>query len=223
MFEACFISIHPKFIESYFEFGVYRSATEQKLAKLTAVDLRNFAVDERGSIDDRPYGGGDGMVMRPEPLRDAIHAYPVKPFVIAMDPAGKRFDHQMAITLARHPGPLAFICGRFGGIDQRFVDRYVDLELSVGEFVVSGGELPALMVVDAVLRQIPGVLGHGESAHCDSFADGMQGGIEHPLYTKPQEFEGLRVPDVLLSGNHAAIKVWREEESKKRTERFRKT
>lgn len=215
MKDISFISIHPQFIESYFAFGVCRSAMEKRLALLRAINLRDYAVDQRGTIDDRPYGGGDSMVMRPEPLRDAIQKLPEHTHIILTSPAGKIWNQDDARRLAVVEQPLAFICGRFAGIDQRFIDAYVDEELSMGNFVVSGGELPALMMADAMLRMIPSVLGNQASADNDSFMPNMDGGLEYPLYTRPEVFEGQAVPSVLLQGNHAKIEAWRKQQIRK--------
>jgi tRNA (guanine37-N1)-methyltransferase len=211
------LTVHPRLIEAYAAFGVLRAARERGLARVDAVPLRDFAVDKHGSVDDSPYGGGDGMVMRPEPLRDALRSLPGEPLVILTTPAGRPWTHAEAARLAASARPLAIVCGRFAGVDQRFVDRYVHEQFSCGDVVLSGGELPALMMVDSILRLVPGVLGHAESAHNDSFAAGFAGGLEHPLYTRPPEFEGLTVPEVLLSGDHAAIARWREAEARRRT------
>jgi tRNA (guanine37-N1)-methyltransferase len=215
--EFAFITVHPQFIENYFAFGVCRSAMEKKIVNLRAVNLRDFAIDKRGTIDDHPYGGGDSMVMRPEPLRDALKQLPENAHVILTTPAGKIWSQEDAQRLALFDRPITFICGRFAGLDQRFVDLYVDEELSMGNFVVSGGELPALMMADATLRQIPGVLGNRASAENDSFMPSMDGGLEYPLYTRPEIFEGQPVPPVLLQGNHAHIEAWRKEQAKART------
>lgn len=212
-----FISIHPNFLNAYTQFGVFQSARKQNLLDLNMVDLRQYAVDKHGSIDAPPYGGGDGMVMRPEPLRDAIAALPEKPHVIFTAPGAKAFTQQDAVRLSQLDKPICFIAGRFAGIDQRFLDQYVDEEFSLGDFVISGGELPVLMIADAILRLVPGVLGHAESATQDSFGDGMGGGLEYPSYTRPPVFEGQEVPAILLSGDHGAIKKWREKAAFERT------
>lgn len=212
-----FISIHPHFLSAYTQFGVFQSALKRNLAEFNIIDLRQYAVDKHGSIDAPPYGGGDGMVMRPEPLRDAIAAMPEKPHVIFTTPGAKKFTQQDAARLVQLNKPICFIAGRFAGVDQRFIDQYVDEEFSLGDFVISGGELPILMIADAMLRLVPGVLGHAESATEDSFAEGMGGGLEYPSYTRPPVFEGVEVPPVLLSGDHAAIKKWREKAAYERT------
>jgi len=210
--QLTYISIHPSFIASYFGFGVFRAATAKSLASVSNIDLRDYAVDDRGSVDDRPFGGGESMVLRPEPLTAAITALKNagECQVILTSPKGRPWQHADALRFAKADKNLVFICGRFGGIDQRFIDRFVDDEFAVGEFVVSGGELPALMMGDAILRQIPGVLGNEASAVLDSFAEGLGGKMEYPLYTRPEVFLGERVPEVLLSGDHKRIAAWRE-------------
>jgi tRNA (guanine37-N1)-methyltransferase len=219
------VTIHPQFIESYVRFGVFRAAIAGGLVRCQAIDLRDFAVDKHASIDDLPYGGGDGMVMRPEPLAAAVSSLPVKPTVIMTSPGATPWTQataqKFATTAQTGPASLLFVCGRFAGVDQRFIDRYVDHEFSLGDVVVSGGELPVLMMADSILRLIPGVLGDEASARFDSFAEGFDGLLEHPLYTRPREFEGVPVPEVLLSGDHKAIARWRADESRKKTAQLR--
>lgn len=219
------ITIHPDFVDAYRRFGVLRSAEEQGLARVRAVHLRDFAVDRHASVDDRPYGGGDGMVLRPEPLAAAIQAAAaessVKPRVLLTSPQGRAWDQSAALQLAGSEQPLVIICGRFGGVDQRLIDRYVDEEWSLGDFVLAGGELPALAMVESILRLIPGVLGDRESAARDSFGEVFAGGLEHPLYTRPPVWEGLAVPEVLLSGDHRRIEAWKHEQAQAITKRKR--
>ena len=217
MLKLSFLTIHPEFINVYAKFGVFRSATEQKLAEIGAVDLRQFSLNDYGSVDDRPYGGGDGMVMSPEPLARAVQSLPEAPLVVMTSPGAEPWRAIHARQYSVFDRPIVFVCGRFSGIDQRFLDQFVHADFSVGDFVVSGGELPALMMADSILREIPGVLGHVESAKMDSFAEGFAGKLEHPLYTRPKEFGGQTVPDVLLSGDHKKISQWRSSEALRRT------
>ena len=191
------------------------------MARVTPVALRDFAVDRHGSVDDHPYGGGDGMVLRPEPLAAALTSLPARPKVILTSPSGKTWTQRDAERYAAADEPLAFICGRFAGVDQRFIDRYVDAVYSCGDVVLTGGELPALMMIDSVFRLLPEVLGNPESAQKDSFADAFAGGLEHALYTRPPVFEGLAVPDVLMSGDHSAIGKWRAHDAINRTRKWR--
>ncbi len=221
MYNVTVVTIHPKFIESYFSFGVIGAAHEKGLARVVSLDLRHFAVDKHGTIDDHPYGGGDGMVLRPEPLADAIKSLSDDAYVILTSPNGKIWSRDDAPRILNLKRPIALICGRFGGVDERFIKRYVHEELSVGDFILSGGELPALMMIDAMLRLVPGVLGNEDSAVCDSFSSGCHGILEHPLYTRPQTFEGEDVPVVLLSGNHKKIEEWQRKAAIERTRKYR--
>jgi tRNA (guanine37-N1)-methyltransferase len=181
------------------------------------IDLREFGLGPRRQVDDTPYGGGDGMLMRPEPLVAAIEAAKSKvmngkPKVILMTPRGKRFTQAKAKELADAKDDLIFVCARYEGYDER-VTGYVDEQISIGDYVLTGGELPAMVVIDAVVRLIPGVLGGEKSAEIESFNDGET--LEFPQYTRPEEFNGMKVPEVLLSGNHAEIEKWRRENSQK--------
>jgi len=212
MTKLSFISLHPDFINSYLTIGIFNRASEQQLAFYETLSLRDYGVGNHGSVDSRPYGGGDGMVLRPEPLTEALKACvgDRESHIIYTSPAGKKFEHKDAVRLSKLPKDIVFICGRFAGVDQRFLDQHVDEQFSLGSFVVSGGELPCLLIADALLRQVPGVLGNQVSAEQDSFADGLEGMIEFPLYSRPEVFEGIKVPDELLSGNHEQIKKWRK-------------
>ena len=222
MLKLAFISIHPEFINAYKSFGVFASAERQSLAKIDVFNLRNYAKDRHGSVDDRPYGGGDGMILRPDILAKSICTLPYeKPIVIFTSPCGKPFTQGDANRLLALNKPLALVCGRFGGCDQRFIDQYVDEEFSLGDFVISGGELPCLSIADSILRLIPGVLGHRESAAYDSFGTAMKNQLEGPQFTRPLEFEGQAVPEVLRSGNHKDIETWRRMQSSELTKRLR--
>lgn len=181
------------------------------------VNIRDFATDRHRTTDDRPFGGGSGMVMTPGPLAAAIrHAADRSPkaTTVLLSPQGRRFDQRLAEELYRRNRDLVLVCGRYEGVDDRICARFVDEEISVGDFVLTGGELGAMVIVDAVCRLVPGVLGAADAAEKDSFSDGM---LEHPHFTRPREFEGAGVPDVLLSGDHAAIERWRLEQSLMRT------
>lgn len=220
--QISFITIHPSFVESYKEFGVFAAATKLGIG-IDAINLRDYAVDKHGSVDGRVYGGGDGMILRPEPLANALTSLQGPGTLVCYpSPHGRRWCQQEAENFltfdCRH---LVFICGRFGGIDQRFLDKYVDLEFSLGDFVISGGELSSLTIADSLLRLVPGVLGHRDSALRDSFAKGQNGLLESPQYTRPPEFEGSKVPEVLMGGNHEAIKTWQSQQSRLITQQRR--
>ena len=196
--------------------GIIKRSLENKLISIDPIDIRDFATDRHRTVDDRPYGGGCGMVMKPEPLAGAIGKAKEKDpgaGVILLTPQGRLFDHQMAQHLAGLSS-LILICGRYEGVDERICLDLVDEELSIGDYVLSGGELAAMVVIDAVSRLIPGALGNEESAQQDSFSMGL---IKHPQYTRPRDFERSQVPEVLLSGNHEAIKQWRRQTSIIRT------
>ena len=195
-------------------------AQSKGLMEFNTVYLRDFAINDYGQVDDVPYGGEPGMVIRPEPLANAIRSTGVKEDggkVIYLTADGVPFTHKMAKELSKE-SHLVLICGHYKGIDDRIRQSEVDLEISIGDFVVSGGELPAMLVTDAVVRLLDGALGNKESGETDSFAQGVLG---WPVYTRPEVFEGKKVPEVLLSGHHANIKAWRRQESLKRTQERR--
>lgn len=218
-----FITIHPKIIEAYKSFGVMRAAETSKIATIESVDLRDYAADKHGSVDDSPYGGGDGMVMRADCLEAALASVHARKTdgkairVIFTSPSGILWNQNEAAKMAEGDEHLVFICGRFAGVDQRFIDECVDAEYSLGDVVYAGGELPSLLMAESFLRLVPGVLGHKESAVEDSFGKGLDGYLEYPSYTRPSEWKGLKVPEILLSGDHKAIRDWREKESVRRT------
>nr|WP_254793934.1 tRNA (guanosine(37)-N1)-methyltransferase TrmD [Fibrobacter sp. UWH4] len=195
-------------------------AQSKGLMEFNTVYLRDFAINDYGQVDDVPYGGEPGMVIRPEPIANAIRSTGVKEDggkVIYLTADGVPFTHKMAKELSKE-SHLVLICGHYKGIDDRIRQSEVDLEISIGDFVVSGGELPAMLVTDAVVRLLDGALGNKESGETDSFAQGVLG---WPVYTRPEVFEGKKVPEVLLSGHHANIKAWRRQESLKRTQERR--
>ncbi len=216
-----FITIHPAFVEAYTQFGVLAAARNGGVADFSFINLRDFAVDRHGTVDGAPYGGGDGMILRPEPLAAAVASLGPGFKVVMPSPAGALWTQETANQKAAAAENLIFICGRFGGIDQRFVDQYVHEEWSIGDVIVSGGELPALLMVDSLLRQCEGVLGNTDSSQLDSFSPSLQGGLEAPQYTRPPVFQGHVVPDVLMSGNHPKIQAWRQEQSRELTRRRR--
>jgi tRNA (guanine37-N1)-methyltransferase len=209
------VSVFPGLFAPVFEAGVVGRAIARGLVELHAHDLRAHTHDRHRQVDDVPFGGGPGMVIKPEPVFEAVEALrPHNPGpVILMEPWGEPFTQRLAAELAAQPG-LIIVCGRYEGVDDRVRERLADREVSIGDYVLSGGELPAMVVIDAVARLVPGVLGDQDSLAGDSFAAGLLG---HPQYTRPAEFRGLRVPEVLLSGNHREIEAWRRAQAKERT------
>ena len=192
--------------------GIVRKAIEQKKIFASATNIRNFACGRHRVTDDRPYGGGSGMLMKPEPIAGAIRASKKKfpdSKTVLLTPRGIPFNQNLAQKLVSFTG-LIFVCGRYEGVDERISDNFVDFEISIGDFILTGGELAAMIIIDSVIRLIPGVLGGADSAEKDSFSDSL---LEHPHYTRPEDFEGKKVPEVLLSGNHKAIEQWRLERS----------
>jgi len=210
------LTIFPEMFTPFWEHGIIRRAVESGKISGCAVNIRDFAADKHKSTDDTPYGGGCGMVMKPEPLAAAIrYAKTNVPDarVVYLTPQGRTFTQSVAQELAQLP-ELILVCGRYEGIDERICQNFVDDEISIGDAVLTGGELPAMVIIDAVTRLIPGVLGGEDSAQKDSFSNGL---LEHGHYTRPYIFEGEAVPDVLLSGHHANIETWRLETSLIRT------
>jgi tRNA (guanine37-N1)-methyltransferase len=209
------VSLFPAMFEAMRQ-GVTGRAIERGDVALRVWNPRDYADDPHRTVDDRPYGGGPGMVMRVEPLRavlgDIAAVAPGSP-VIYLSPQGRRFDQAAAAAMAQRPG-LVLLAGRYEGIDERLVEAWVDEEWSIGDFVLSGGELPAMVLMDAVIRLLPGVLGHADSAAQDSFAEGL---LDCPHYTRPEHVDGRDVPAVLLSGDHAAIRRWRLQQALGRT------
>jgi len=206
------VTIFPNFFDSPLKDGVVRRAIEADILKVRTINLRDFTTDRHRTVDDRPFGGGEGMVMKPEPIYRALKALKEEPpeaRVILLSPRGKLLDQALAGELARFER-LILICGRYEGVDERIREHCVDLELSVGDYVLSGGEIAALVLIEAVGRLIPGVLGCESSAEKDSFSDGL---LEFPQYTRPRIFKGWEVPEVLMSGDHARIARWRREQS----------
>ncbi|HIL93815.1 MAG TPA: tRNA (guanosine(37)-N1)-methyltransferase TrmD [Cycloclasticus sp.] len=207
------ITLFPQQFEQAASMGVVGRAISHKLLQLKTWNPRDFTEDVHRTVDDRPFGGGPGMVMKVEPLKKAIQSAllvsdgPVK--VIYMSPQGRKLDQDGVKALSKC-SRLILIAGRYEGVDERLIRSHVDEEWSIGDFVLSGGELPALVLLDAVSRTLPGVLGHEDSAAEDSFADGL---LDHPHYTRPEVFDGEAVPEVLLSGNHQKIASWREKQA----------
>lgn len=210
------ITIFPEIFKSYFHEGMIRKGVEQDLIDIKVHNLRDYTDDKWGKVDEIPYGGGAGMVMTPQPLYDAVQALRKKNKgpVIYLSPKGETLTHtrakRLAGTLSGDKG-LILICGRYEGIDQRVIDLCVDQEISIGKYVLTGGELAAMVVIDAVSRFIPNLLGDENSHQEDTFSRKLKGKKEYPHYTKPRNFQGLEVPEVLLSGHHAKIAKWRQD------------
>ncbi len=210
------VTIFPEIFRGVFEFGIIRRAVEAGLVGIEIHDLRDYTYDRHRQVDDRPFGGGAGMVMTPGPLFRAVEAITHgadDAAKVLLSPQGRLFDQRAAEEFSRKEQVVLF-CGRYEGVDERVVQSLVTDEVSIGDYVLSGGEIPAMVVVDAVTRLIPGALGCGESAEQDSFADGL---LDYPHYTRPAEYRGMKTPDVLLSGNHAEIERWRRRKALQKT------
>jgi tRNA (guanine37-N1)-methyltransferase len=209
------LTLFPAMFDSAFSDSIIKRAVDKGLVSIGVHNIRDYSGDPRHqTVDDYPYGGDAGMLMKPEPLARAITAARARlegksPIVVYMTPAGRLLTQEVVKELAAKES-LILLCGRYKGIDQRITDRYVDMELSIGDYVLSGGEIPAMAVVDAVARLVPGVLGNIDSAETDSFHSGL---LSHPHYTRPEVFEGMGVPEVLLSGHHANIKEWQHQKA----------
>lgn len=210
------LSIFPDMFEGVFGSSILKKAQEKGAVSLEITDFRAFSTNKHGQVDDYPYGGGAGMVLKPEPLFEAVEdlvAQGRKPRIVLMCPQGARFDQKKAEELAQEED-LIFLCGHYEGYDERIREHLVTDEISIGDFVLTGGELAAMTVVDSIVRLLPGVLGQEASHVNDSFSTGL---LEHPHYTRPADFRGMKVPEVLTSGNHAKIEQWRMEQTIKRT------
>jgi tRNA (guanine37-N1)-methyltransferase len=213
-------SLLPQVLQPYLEASILQRAILNNLLEVHLHDIRSWTTDKHHVTDDTPFGGGGGMVMKPEPIfaavEDILGSPPSCP-VILLTPQGRTYTQQIAQELSTHPR-IALLCGRYEGVDERVREHLVTDEISIGDYVLTGGEIPALLLIDSVTRLIPGALGDPDGAQDDSFASGL---LEYPHYTRPAEFRGWRVPDVLLSGNHAKIDRWRRDQSLMRTRRRR--
>ncbi|HLS61547.1 MAG TPA: tRNA (guanosine(37)-N1)-methyltransferase TrmD [Virgibacillus sp.] len=216
------LTLFPEMISGVLDSSILKRAQEKDKFSYNLVNFRDYAQNKHEKVDDYPYGGGAGMVLQAQPIFDAVASVmekqQTKPRIILMCPQGKPFNQAIAEELADEEH-LIFICGHYEGYDERIREHLVTDELSIGDYVLTGGELGAMVVVDSVVRLLPDVLGNQESAPADSFSTGL---LEHPHYTRPADFRGMKVPDVLLSGNHAHINTWRKRESLKRTYERRK-
>ncbi len=203
------LTIFPELLDSPLKEGIIRRALQAGQVRIEAHDVRDYALDRHAMTDDRPFGGGEGMVMKPEPLAAAVRAVqakaPEKGRVVLLSPQGRPYTQAKAEELAGCPR-LLLVCGRYEGVDERFAAHYVEEEISIGDYILTGGELAALVLIDSIVRLLPGVLGCADSAEYDTFS---RGGLKFPQYTRPRVFEGEEAPEVLLSGDHAAIAKWR--------------
>ncbi|MCM8901828.1 tRNA (guanosine(37)-N1)-methyltransferase TrmD [Caldicoprobacter algeriensis] len=212
------LTLFPDMFIPMLSSSIIGRAVEKGLLKVNLYNIRDFAKNKHKQVDDYPYGGGHGMILAPQPLFDALYhvlgsCQDGKPKVILMSPQGKVLNQELAKQLAQEQH-MVIICGHYEGVDQRVIDKFVDLEVSIGDYVLTGGELPAMVFIDCVARLIPGVVGNPESTQDESFARGL---LEYPQYTRPYNYEGYTVPDVLLSGNHQEISRWRLKESLRNT------
>jgi len=221
------ITIFPEFFREVVDCGILRRARNAGLVEITAHDLRQWTTDKHHVVDDRPFGGGDGMILKPEPIFTAVEALtgaarkedlPPRTRVILLSPQGRVFSQAMAQEFSEHTSRVVLLCGRYEGVDERVADALITDEISIGDYVLSGGEPAAAVVIDATVRLLPGALGSETSAVFESFSEGL---LDHPQYTRPPDFRGMKVPDVLLSGNHAEIERWRREAAIAKTRRNR--
>lgn len=211
------LSLFPEIIEGYFNSSIMAKAVEKGIVEYSVINIRDFARDKHRTCDDYPYGGGAGMVLKPEPLSGALDSIGARDRrVVYPSPSGRLLDQKYAGELSRTED-LVFICGRYEGIDQRIIDLYVDDEISIGDYVISSGEISALVIIDSVYRLLDGVI-NGESLLEESFSDGL---LEYPQYTRPAVFRGMEVPEILVSGHHAKIKDWRKEKQLEKTKKNR--
>jgi tRNA (guanine37-N1)-methyltransferase len=226
MLRVDIVTIFPEYFREAFDYGIIRRARAAELVEIKAHDLRSWTSDKHHIVDDRPFGGGDGMVLKPEPIFAAVESLTgarrreevaQKRRVVLLSPQGKQFTQVVAADFAECD-QLVLICGRYEGVDERVSDQLVTDEVSIGDYVLSGGEPAALVVIDAVVRLIPGALGSETSATTESFSDGL---LDYPHYTRPPEFAGMKVPEVLLTGHHAEIARWRKQAAEEKTKRNR--
>ncbi len=221
------ITIFPEFFRETFDYGIIRRARAAGLVEIEAHDLRGWTTDKHHVVDDRPFGGGDGMVLKPEPIFAAVEQfagstrredYDAQTRVILLSPQGRVLTHSLVDDLSKNAKHIVLICGRYEGVDERVAEALVTDEVSIGDYILSGGEPAAIVLLDAVVRLLPGALGSETSAVNESFSEGL---LDCPQYTRPPEFRGMRVPDVLLSGNHGEIARWRREAALDKTRRKR--
>jgi tRNA (guanine37-N1)-methyltransferase len=227
MLRVDIITIFPDFFRDIVDYGIIRRARAAGLVEINSHDLRQWTSDKHHVVDDRPFGGGDGMVLKPEPIFQGVEAltggsrredFPAETRVILLSPQGRVFTQEVAQELASSATHIVMVCGRYEGVDERVTEALITDEISIGDYVLSGGEPAAMVVVDALVRLLPGALGSDTSAVFDSFSEGL---LDYPHYTRPPEFRGMTVPDVLLGGNHTEIEKWRREAALAKTRRNR--
>ncbi len=211
------LTIFPEFIQQSLDYSIIGRAIEDGILEVEVWDIREFAQDKHRMTDDSPFGGGAGMVMKPEPIFYAFDQFNDEYHAVMLTPQGKVLNQQKAKEMSQHPH-LVLLCGHYEGIDQRVRDELIDEEISIGDYILTGGELPALVLIDALARYLPGVLGNVCSLSEESFEDGL---LEYPQYTRPREFRGLTVPEILLSGDHKKIREWRRQKALEKTKEAR--
>ena len=227
MLSVHIITIFPEFFREAFDYGIIRRARAAALVEIKAHNLRTWTSDKHHTVDDRPFGGGDGMVLKPEPIFAAVEEltgsskrdnYDPRTRVVLLSPQGRVFTQALADDLSKSADQIVIICGRYEGVDERVAEALVTDEISIGDYIISGGEAAALVVIDALVRLLPGALGSETSAVHESFSEGL---LDHPQYTRPVELKGMTVPDVLLTGNHGEIARWRHAQAQEKTRRNR--
>jgi len=219
------VSLFPEIIQNYFQYGVAGRAVNNNRVSVTCYNPRDYSECKHGTVDDRPFGGGSGMILKPEPVGAAIDAAKKAmnkartqdPTVVYLSPQGKPATQPIMREFADAQKPLILLAGRYEGVDQRIIEKYVDYECSIGDYIISGGELAALVIIDAIIRLLPGVLGDSQANLDESFSDNLSGLLEYPQYTRPVDYSGFTVPDVLQNGDHKKIKAWRDKQVLGRT------
>ncbi len=224
------ITLFPKMFSGPFDESIVKRAVDKKLVEIHITNLRDFAIDKRGTVDDKPYGGGVGMVLRPEPIFEAVTNIKktmkqLSGRTILLSASGKQYNQKKALEFSKID-QLILICGHYEGVDQRVVDHLANEEISIGDYVLTGGEIPAMVIVDSVIRLLPGVLTKSDATKHESFSPSLEIPtakllVEYPQYTRPQEFHGFKVPEVLLSGHHKDIEKWRQDQALKKTRKIR--
>ncbi|MCL4367042.1 tRNA (guanosine(37)-N1)-methyltransferase TrmD [Patescibacteria group bacterium] len=211
------VTLFPKQFMPFLETSIVGRAVKQHKVEFNLIDLRQFGEGKHQIVDDRPFGGGPGMILKADILAKAVKSLPYKPYTLLMSASGKPYNQQLAQQFSQLP-ELLIIAGHYEGVDQRFVDKYVNEEISIGDYVLTGGEIPTMVIADSIVRLIPGVLKKAEATEQESFSHNL---LEYPQYTRPENFEGAKVPPVLLSGHHQQIKQWQKQQSEEKTTHLR--